>query len=80
MPRTTPQPEHRPFVLDFTPLRQRRRYLGITAQDLARAVGVHRITVYRTELNRTSPTADQLVGYARALGVPMTSLFNVVDQ
>lgn len=79
MPRTAPKPQ-RGFSLDFTPLRQRRRFLEISHRALAEAVGVHPITVWRTEQNRTAPTVEQLVGMSRALGVPMHSLFIVKDR
>jgi DNA-binding XRE family transcriptional regulator len=77
MPRTAPDPV-RPFQLDFAPLRQRRRLLEITSEDLARAVGVHYTTIYRLEHNKhRAPSVPLLVAVARALGVPMHQLFSV---
>ncbi len=81
MPRTKPQPtQFSHFKLDFTPMAQRRRYLGMTQAQLARAVGVHPVTMNRTERNRSEPTFSQMLSYARALGTPLHLLFRVVDQ
>jgi DNA-binding XRE family transcriptional regulator len=70
----------RPFRLDFTPLRRRRRELEITQGDLADSAGISRQTVWRTERNLTVPSAWQLIAIARALGAPATDLFSVIDQ
>jgi transcriptional regulator with XRE-family HTH domain len=74
-----PRPK-RPFTLDFTPLRQRRRFLEISQRKLAESAGVHPITLWRTEQNKTAPSIEQLVSMARSLGVPMHTLFNVRDR
>ena len=78
MPRTPPQPI-RPFRLDFTPLAQRRRFLGLTQEDLAKSAGVHRTTVWRTETNDSAPSVAQFVAMARGLGTPMNQLVTVID-
>lgn len=54
--------------------------MEVTARDLARAVGVHEATLYRTETNRSMPTVAELVAIARALGQPMHTLFIVTDD
>ena len=78
--RTRPAPTpFSKFRLDFTPMAQRRRYLGITQAQLARAVGVHPVTMNRTERNRSEPTFSQMLSYARALGTPLHLLYTVVE-
>lgn len=79
MSRTPPQPV-RAFRLDFTPLARLRRWHNISQVDLAAAVGVHEMTIWRTEKNRSAPSVEQLVAMARALGSPMHDLFAVVDE
>jgi transcriptional regulator with XRE-family HTH domain len=77
--RTAPKPV-RAFNLDFAPLRQLRRRDEISQVDLARAAGIHYATLWRLENNRyKNPSLKQLVSLARALGVPMYSLFTVID-
>ena len=78
MPRSLPSPA-RGFRLDFAPLRARRLELGVSQADLAKAIGVHRRTLIRTEQNRTAPTAAQVVALARALGTPVYLLYEVMD-
>lgn len=58
----------------------RRRYLGMTQAQLARSVGVHPVTVNRTERNRSEPTFSQMLAIARALGTPLHQLVTVVDD
>lgn len=80
MARTTPQPAG-PFAhfrLDFSPMRKRRRQLNLSQRQLAQAIGVHTITIYRTESNRSEPTYKQMVAIGRALGVPQSLLVNVM--
>jgi transcriptional regulator with XRE-family HTH domain len=58
---------------------QRRRHLGMTQAQLARAIGVHPVTQNRTERNRSEPTFSQMLAIARALGTPIHQLVTVVD-
>ena len=58
---------------------RRRRYLGMTQRHLALAIGVHPITINRTERNRSEPTYSQMLAIARALGTPMHQLVEVID-
>ncbi len=76
--RTAPEPIP-PFDMDFTPLRRLRSYRLLTRAQLARAAGVHPITVWRIETNRGDPSGKAIVAIARALGVPMHDLFTVID-
>lgn len=80
MPRTklTPTQFNR-FRLDLSPMAARRRYLGMSQGSLARAIGVHRETVGRTERNATEPTLSQMLAASRALGTPLHQLFVVVE-
>lgn len=75
MSRTKPAPTpFNRFRLDFTPMRQRRRHLDMTQTQLAKAAGVHWMTIHRTERNRTEPSLTQMVAISRALGVPLSTL------
>nr|WP_280688692.1 helix-turn-helix transcriptional regulator [Kitasatospora sp. GAS204B] len=47
---------------------------GWSQERLAEASGVHRHTVYRTELATHSASLDALMLIARALGVPASQL------
>ena len=67
------------FRLDFSPMGKRRRYLGMTQRQLALAIGVHPVTINRTERNRSEPTFSQMLAAARALGTPIHQLVTVVD-
>lgn len=79
MPKT--RPESTPFsdfTIDYTPLKRiRRAKFEISAKDLARAVGVHRTTIYRLETNRVEPTHRLVIALSRALGVPHTDLYTL---
>ena len=78
--RTAPEPI-RPFTLDFTPLRKLRRYHELTQGQVARSAGLHWTTVLRIERGKgPNPSANAVVAIARALGVPMHDLFDVVDD
>lgn len=83
--RTPPEPT-RPFVLDFTPTRRLRRYRDLSQDQLAQAAGLHWTTVHRIENNKGeaggsgNPSAMAVVALARAFGVPMHELFNVIDD
>jgi DNA-binding XRE family transcriptional regulator len=80
MSRTKPVPtQFSRFKLDFTPMAQRRRFLGMSQAQLARSVGVHPVTTNRTERNRSEPTFHQMLAYSRALGTPIHQLVTVVD-
>lgn len=57
----------------------RRRYLNLSQRQLAAAIGVHPITVNRTELGRSEPTLKQMLAASRALGTPLHDLFNVTE-
>jgi DNA-binding XRE family transcriptional regulator len=81
MPRTRPTPTpFSAFHLDFTPMAARRRYLGMTQRQVALAIGVHPVTINRTETNRSEPTFTQMLAIARALGTPIHQLVTVVDE
>jgi len=73
----TPTPFNR-FRYDYSPMAAKRRYLGLSQGQLARAVGVHQETVGRTERNVTAPTVPYLDAIAGALGVPIWQLFNKI--
>jgi len=80
MPRTRPTlTPFSDFRLDFTPMAQRRRYLGMSQRQLADAIGVHRVTLNRVEQNRTLPSYALTLSVARALGTPMHQLVIVID-
>lgn len=78
--RTAPEPT-RPFTLDFTPLKRLRGYHLLSREQLARAAGVHPITIWRLESGRLkNPSLPQVVAVARALSVPMHELFTVTES
>ncbi|MFI7042647.1 helix-turn-helix domain-containing protein [Microbispora rosea] len=52
----------------------------MTAAQLAEATGISVDTIRDYEGGRYAPNADRLVALARALGVPMESLFAEVDE
>lgn len=80
MPRTTPAPaSFSRFRLDFAPMAARRRFLGMSQRQLAAAIGVHPITICRTERGRSEPTYSQMLAASRALGTPIYELVNVVE-
>jgi DNA-binding XRE family transcriptional regulator len=68
------------FRLDFGPMAARRRQLNITQDALARATGVHRITIWRIETGKVAPDAEIIVAIARNLGVPVMSLFDIHEK
>jgi transcriptional regulator with XRE-family HTH domain len=63
---------------DFAPLRRRRRAMGISQGQLGEKAGMHYLTVYRIESNKTVPSMSRLYALSRALGVPAESLFEVI--
>lgn len=80
MPRTSPKrTPFSDFHLDYTPLARRRRYLGMTQQQLGRAIGVHKGTIWRTENHQSEPSYTQMLAIAKALGTPIHQLVEVVD-
>lgn len=50
-------------------LRQWRQLAGLTQDDLAEAVGVHRTTIVRWEQGKTQPTAEDIAKIEKALAV-----------
>jgi DNA-binding XRE family transcriptional regulator len=77
--RTPPEPI-RPFELDFSPLRRLRRFHDYTQAEIARAVGIHKITFWRLETGKLkNPSLKQLIAIGRALGVPYNELYTVVE-
>ena len=69
-----------PFRLDFTPMARHRRYAMVTQRQLAAAVGVHPMSIWRTERNRHEPTVRLMVGVSKALGIPIHELYEVVED
>lgn len=50
-------------------LRQWRQLAGLTQDNLAEAVGVHRTTIVRWEQGKTHPTAEDIAKIEKALAV-----------
>lgn len=50
-------------------LRQWRQLAGLTQDDLAEAVGVHRTTIVRWEQGKTQPTAEDIAKIEKTLAV-----------
>lgn len=66
-----------------TQLRERRRQLGLTQEEVARASGVSRVTLLRVEKGMSSVSAGALVSVAEALGETLSlshGLSNSVPQ
>jgi transcriptional regulator with XRE-family HTH domain len=59
-------------------LQRLRRQRGLTQEQLAEAVGAHRITIVRLEAGALRPRVDLLEGLAGALGVEVTALLQPV--
>lgn len=53
-------------------LRERRRQLGLTQEEVARASGVSRVTLLRVEKGMSSVSAGALVSVAGALGTTLS--------
>lgn len=53
-------------------LRERRRQLGLTQEEVARASGVSRVTLLRVEKGVSSVSAGALVSVAEALGTTLS--------
>ena len=65
------------LLLDFSLLEGLRHAAELSREEVAIALGVTAMTVYRWERNRNQPDLFQLVILSRALGVPMHDLFAV---
>jgi transcriptional regulator with XRE-family HTH domain len=59
------------FGLRLRALREKR---GLTQVELARMIGVHKVQLLRYEHGAASPTAERIVGMARALRVTADAL------
>lgn len=70
----------RPYRLDFARMAHARRVRQLTQQGLADRAGCSKQTVWRVETGKQDPTVSQLVAFARALGVPVHLLFDVVAK
>jgi len=68
------------FTMDYTPLRMRRRALGLTLRRLESITGIHFTTVAQIEWNRQEPKVSQLAALSRALGVPMWDLYIIRES
>ena len=62
-------------TIDLTPLRDLRLRGHLTRRELAQAVGVDAVTVWRWERGHSIPTFTHLMALAQALAVPVTGLF-----
>ena len=60
-------------------IRQHRARLNLTQQDLAERVGVRRQTVLAIEKGHYIPSALLAFQIARALGMPVEELFELVE-
>ncbi|MGZ6299162.1 MAG: helix-turn-helix domain-containing protein [Candidatus Limnocylindria bacterium] len=69
-----------PRRVALRPGRRRRLALGVGVAELARAVGVSRVLIWRAESRRQGLQAEELVGVARALGVPIQTLFEARER
>jgi transcriptional regulator with XRE-family HTH domain len=56
-------------------LRTRREELGLTRRDVARNAGVDRAGLTRAESGQKTPAPETLAGLARALGLPLSELY-----
>lgn len=56
-------------------IKERRRVLGLSQEELARRCGVSRQTINAIENNKYDPTLSLAFGLARELGLPVDSLF-----
>jgi len=54
--------------------RKRRRWLEISQEEMARRIGVHRMTFWRWETGEREPRADELQRWARALDITLDRL------
>lgn len=65
--------------IDFGILEDARHAAGLSREEVAVALGVSFITIYRWERNQNVPDLVQVIGLSRALGVPMSDLFTVKE-
>lgn len=65
--------------LDFRPLEEHRHRAELSREEIAVALGVTSVTIWRWERNRNQPDLEQLIILSRALGVPMHNLFHVKE-
>ena len=56
-------------------IREKRKALGLSQEQLARACGVSRQTINAIENNKYDPTLALAFRLARALGLPVDGLF-----
>jgi DNA-binding XRE family transcriptional regulator len=68
------------FTIDYTPLRRRRRVLGLTLRRMQAITGIPFQTTNRIEWNQQDPKVRQLIAISRALGVPMHDLYTIREQ
>ncbi len=61
-------------------VRARRRAIGVSQHDLAAAIGVTFQQVQKYELGSNRVSASKLFAIARALGVPVASFFNDLEE
>ena len=60
-------------------LQRRRRQLGLTQQQLGKAVGVRFQQIHRYETGANKVTAERLWALAKALDVPVTYFFDELE-
>ena len=60
-------------------IRERRRELGISQEELARRCGVSRQTVNAIENNKYDPTLGLAMRLARLLKTPVEDIFHLPD-
>jgi len=68
------------FTVDYTPLRMRRRALGMTLRRIQTITGIAYQSIYRFETNQRDPNVTQLVALSRALGVPLWDLYSIRES
>lgn len=56
-----------------TALKQRRKQLGLTMEEVAEAAGISRVTLHRIERGETSVSIGAVAGVAQALGIPLST-------
>lgn len=61
-------------------VRTRAREIGLTSSELAKRVGLSRAMVSKIENAQVSPSLATITGLAAALEVPVTSLFQGLDE
>lgn len=59
------------LTVDLKALRKER---GMTQEELANAVNIHRVTIAKYESGKVSPTLESAAKLAKALGVPIERL------